>query len=455
MPRIRRRRTVIKLITFGSAGLAVAVCLAVTGFWMSYGLRMNIEYSYQRSLSDLSDQMKNLSMDLQKAEYAGTTPQISALAGRIRSEALAAKTDLSQIAISDVNFDKTQKFIAQTGDYADSLARSITQQNKLSQTDRDTIAMLYTNSQKLSQHLDDIVADVQNGRLTLFKSDDAVGNLAKVKTKKVSAVASGFQNIEDNMSGIPSIIYDGPFSDNVLKKQPNYTKGKAAVSRATAKKAAAVFLGKKLKDVKDYGSTAGNLPTYNFKCGTKSVYVSKNGGIVVRMLDSRGPSSSKITNAAALQKASSFIKNRKLGSMKITYNLTGRNICTVNFAYMQGNVICYPDLVKAGVALDNGEIISYDATGFIMNHNTRSLPKVMITLAKAKSQLNPALNVKKVSLAVIPRNGTGEMLCYEFKCTGNISKKSSQNVIDYVNAQNAVEEQILILTNTPGGVLAM
>lgn len=39
-----------------------------------------------------------------------------------------------------------------------------------------------------------------------------------------------------------------------------------------------------------------------------------------------------------------------------SYHLTENNIMTINFAYQDGGALCYPDLVKVGVALDNGEI---------------------------------------------------------------------------------------------------
>lgn len=454
MFKIKRRRTLIRIITFGSAGFLVAVGLAVTGFWMAYGLKMNIEYTYQRSLSDLADQIKNLQLDLQKAEYAGTTTQLVALSGKIRAEALAAKTDLSQIAVTDVNFDKTQKFIAQTADYANTLSRSITEQNKLTQNDRNMISTLLVNSQKLSQQLDDLVSDVQNGKLTLYKSEYALENLAKVKAKPVSSIEVGFQKIEDNMSGLPAMIYDGPFSDNVLKKQPEYTKGKPVVSRNDAKTAAAQFLKVDKSKITDAGETAGNLPTYNFKYASKSINVSKNGGIVVRIIDSREPEDAKMNNQQAIAAADSFVKSRNLGTLKVTYNLTDNNICIVNYAYLQGNVICYPDLVKVGIALDNGELISYDATGFIMNHKSRTLPAITVSRQKAQSLLSPALKVGSVSLAIIPKNGVDEVLCYEFKCAGAAANGKSNDVIDYINATNAVEEQILILQKTQGGVLA-
>ncbi|CDZ23673.1 germination protein YpeB [[Clostridium] cellulosi] len=455
MFRIKRRRTLIRLITFGSAAFIVAVGLAVTGLWMSYKLKMDIEYSYQRSLSDLADQMKNLEMDLQKAQYAGTTTQLAVLSGKIRSEALAAKTDLSQISITDVNFDKTQKFIAQLADYANSLSRSITEQNKLTDKDREMLSMLLSTSHKLSEELDNLVSDVQYGKLTLYKSNYAIGNLAETKTKPASSIELGFQNIEENMSGVPAMIYDGPFSDNVLKKVPEFTKGKPAVSRKDAKNVAASFLNLSPNALKDDGETGGNLPTYNFKTSTKNIYVSKNGGMVVRVIDSRQPKESKLSNEQAVNKANQFVSDKKLGNFKVTYNLTDNNICVVNFAFLQDNVICYPDLIKVGIALDNGEILSYDATGFIMNHKNRTFPAISVSKERAQSMLNPSLKVSSVSLALIPRDGVKEVLCYEFKCKGKADNKVSGDVIDYFNVTNGIEEQILILKQTPGGVLAM
>lgn len=451
MIRIRRRRTLIRLFSYATSAFAVAVGLAVTGFWMSYGLRMNIEYSYQRSLSELADHMTNINTDLLKAKYAGTTPQLVGIASDIRSESVAAKSALSEISVSNVNFESTAKYISQVGDYANSLSQAVTQNSKMTQSDRNTISALSANSSKLSQQLNDLVADVQTGKLTLFKSERAVNNLEDTKTSAVPVVQSGFQSIENNLSGLPSLIYDGPFSDNVLKRQPELTKNKPQVSREYARSIAAKFLGASAKTVADDGETAGNLPTYNFKCGTKSIFISKLGGFCVRILDSRPVAASKLDAGAAAQRADVFLKGRGIVSMAKSYYLTNNNICVINYAYIQNNVTCYTDLMKVGVALDNGDVVSFDETGFIMNHKSRTFPAIKITSKYAQSLLSPALKPQKVTLALIPVGGTGEALCYEFKCRAD----DGTNVIDYFNVQSGYEQQILILEQTPGGILVM
>lgn len=452
MSLFKHRRARIRLISFIAACFVVAVGFAVSGYMTANKLRMNIEYSYERSLSELSDHMDNISLDLEKAQYAGTSAQLMGLASKIRMESSAAATALSQISITDVNFESTTKFITQAGDYANSLAKSLTRNNKLTDEQRKSLSTLYKNASKLARQLDDIVSDTQTGRITLFKTEEALGQFDNNKAQSVSTITSGFQSIEEDMSNLPTLIYDGPFSDNVLKKNPEFTKGKAVVSRDAARNTAAAFIGVTANKVADDGETSGNLPTYNFKCGTKSIYVSKNGGYVVRMIDSRSPSTSKIDTKKASELADAFLKSRKITNITQTYSLSNNNICVFNCAYKQGEVTCYTDLVKVGIALDNGEVISYDATGYIMNHKERNFPQIKVSEAEARAQLSPALTVQKVSLALIPVDGTREALCYEFKCTAENGKR---NVIDYFNVTNNYEEQVLILTETPGGTLAM
>ena len=61
-------------------------------------------------------------------------------------------------------------------------------------------------------------------------------------------------------------------------------------------------------------------------------------------------------------------------NMKDSYYALNDGICVVNFAQMEGDAICYTDLIKVGVALDNGEIVSIDARGYLMNHKDRTIP---------------------------------------------------------------------------------
>lgn len=446
---IRKRRTLIRVLSYTVSAFAVAVILAASGFVMAYKYRMGIEYSYQRALSELNNQVNNINLALEKGIYSSTPSQLLGLAAEIWSDAGTAKSDISQLSVSDVQLDKTVKFISQTGDFANSLARKIATNGTITAEDRKTLQTLLANSTKLSDELGTMMNELQRGRMTLFKSERAYQSVAVSAKQSVATAGDGLAKVEKSFASLPSMIYDGPFSDSVLKREPLMVKNARQISRDDARAAAAKFLGCDASALKDAGETAGSLATYNFTNGSVSAFVCKKGGFVARMIDSRAVGDRKIDGNAALQKAQKFLSDRGYQNFTQTYSLTNNGICMINFAAVQNGVVCYPDLVKVSVALDNGAIVSFDQTGMLMNHTDRALPAAKVSKSTLEKELNPMLKLQKVSLVLIPSTDGQEKLCYEFKCIND----KKQNVIDYFNARTGVEEQILIVLDTPGGQL--
>ena len=56
-----------------------------------------------------------------------------------------------------------------------------------------------------------------------------------------------------------------------------------------------------------------------------------------------------------------------------------------------------------------------------------------------------------MSQALIPLSGGTEAQCYEFRCIG----QNEEEILVYVNVKTAIEERILILLKSDGGVLAL
>ena len=134
--------------------------------------------------------------------------------------------------------------------------------------------------------------------------------------------------------------------------------------------------------------------------------------------------------------------------MQETYYLKENGFITVNYAYKQNNVVIYPDLIKVKIALDNGEIIGLESTGYLNNHYERNISKNLISIEDAKKQLTNNIEIKSEGLAIIPTEWNTEILCYEFK-----GKVEDIDFIAYINAETGEEEDILIITNTPNGTL--
>ena len=116
--------------------------------------------------------------------------------------------------------------------------------------------------------------------------------------------------------------------------------------------------------------------------------------------------------------------------------------------FRSDGVLIYPDLLKVKVALDNGEIVGFDAYQYLMSHRKRDIPKPKLTEEEARKKVSPRIKVERVKLAIIPMPGNKEQLCYEFK-----GKYNNFDYFVYINAEDGSEENILRIIKDENGTL--
>ena len=67
---------------------------------------------------------------------------------------------------------------------------------------------------------------------------------------------------------------------------------------------------------------------------------------------------------------------------------------------------------------------------------------------EAKDSLNQKLEITSSGLAIIPTEWKTEVFCYEFK-----GKIYDTDFLVYINANTGKEENILVIIETPNGIL--
>ena len=410
------------------AVVIVALCgTAVYAFAQVRQYQRDIQYGYKRSLNDLSDCVGNIETTLDKAVYANTATEQNGLAAKLMRESSMAKAALSALPVGDNSLDNVSRFITQVGDFSMAVSRQISAGGKITDDQYKTIQSLETYSQKLSKDMTDVQPDFT---ATTFR--DEMATTAK------------------DFSDYPSLIYDGPISDKVMQQKPELTKGKETIPQGNAQNVAADFLHVTQDKLTHEQDTAGNLPTYNFSANSGNIRISvtKAGGYISTFSNSRDLGEASLDYKSASKKAEAFLDGRGIKNMKESYYVITDGMCLINYAYMQDDVVCYPDLVKVGVALDNGEIVRFESAGYIMNHKDRTLT-TGISREKAQLSVSPKLTVLQNKKALIPTPGLGEVLTYEFLCTGT----GKDRVLVYINAKTGYEEDILILQQSDNGVL--
>lgn len=440
-----KRRPKIRLILFG----ITAFCVLLTAFIVSHcayrRLSRELNAAGQRSLAQLDSYIASINSDLTKGLYVNTQPMLENMAAELTRDAAGAKSALSALPVSDVSLDNTYKFLSQVGAFVTSLERQISSGGNISGEQREQLKILITISQSLSKSISSVIENVEAGELSIQKS---ASNIAK-SDAKAATLATELTSAEEAVSDYPTLIYDGPFSDSILSKESEMLRQAGEVTREQALENALKFCSLKENELQFTGEMDGKIPSYLFADEGLTVAVSKRGGYIVYLLSSANAGEVKITEKQAIENARKFLENNGYLYMEESYYSTDDGICTVNFALNEYGVTCYPDLIKVSVSLDSGNIVSYDASGFIMNHTARQFDEPKISEDEARKSVSPLLQVMSSKRAVIPTSYETEQDTYEFHC----KSESGQEFLVYIDTETGFEDDILILLYSDNGIL--
>ena len=324
---------------------------------------------------------------------------------------------------------------------------------QLDNVDLNNLEELHTYSTELKNVLNQLASDLENGTITWA---DLTVNGEEEFAQAVSSNLDVFSSLEENFHEYSGLIYDGAYSEHLTSNTPKGLTGDDISEEEAQNKAKEFFGEENVQEVTNLGlSENSSLECYNFSVKTNkedniSIAISKKGGYIVYTNCNRDIGEQTLNYEEASQKAIDFLNREGFSNMKETYYLNNNGIVTINYAYLQENVVMYPDLVKVKVALDNGEILGIETSGYLNNHTERDIATNLLLVEEAKKNLNPDLNIQSENLAIIPTEYQTEILCYEFK-----GKVEDTEFLVYINAETGEEEDILIIYNTPNGTLTM
>lgn len=437
--------------------LVIIACLIAVLLNNQKEAKQASENSYNMAFYELVDYVQNVETYLAKSLISSTPEHGAETLTSVWREANLAQAYLAQLPIESQELENTEKFLNQVSDYSYSLSRKNIYNEELTQEDLDNLKKLHDYSVELKNTLTQLSADMNDGRIKWGELQKK-GSIAFAQ--QVSNISQdSFSNLEENFHEYAGLIYDGAFSEHMTNPERKGLTGDN-IDEETAKKKAVEFFGQeRIEEISSNGlSENGNIPSYDFhikikdgkKDDTANISISQKGGHVVFSNSNRNIEAETITQEQASQIGRNFLQTKGFPNMVATYYLKQQGIVTVNYAYEQSGVTMYTDLIKLKIALDNGEILGIETTGYLNSHEERKLDTVKITKEQAKQKLNKKLEIKSESLAVIPTEYQTEILCWEFK--GNVE---GTDFLVYINAQTGREEDILVIVDTPDGTLTM
>lgn len=439
-----KKRCLVKIISFALAFVLVFAGSLIYNTNRTTLLKRQIIHKYQSAMENLSSEIENISITLGKTLYTGTPATLTGLTNELILQAGTALAALAELPIKHQSLETISKFLNQVSDYSLSITKNVVKGESVSENDRGNLIKLSKIAKNLSSGLDEAK--------TMFSTDEKWSESIENALKDMefeSSLDTHLADTAESLSDYPTLIYDGPFSDHILEKESEMLKSATEISQSEAKSIAAKRLGLKAEDLFNNSEEGGKIPSFVFGFEDGSIAVTKKGGFVSFFRKEKEINSPSNDYERAVEAAKKYINGLDIGDFETSYYFADEGMCVVNFAFVQGDTICYPDLIKVGVALDNFEVIFHEATGFIMNHKGRTLKVPTHTAAEASEVISPHLTIKTTRLAIIPSGGKNELYCYEFHCIGD----EKEEILVYVNTETLAEEQIFILLKTDGGTL--
>lgn len=414
---------------------------------------------YQQAFFDSVGHVENVEVLLSKGVASSAPEQIARVFADLSREASSAQANLTQLPLQQGTLMRTSRFLTQVGDFAYTMTRRAAAGLPPNSDSNDLMERMRSEAALLSAALHQIQQEAGDGPMPWEELRRGANATLREDSKQIQQ--TGFTRLESHFQEIPTIQYDGPFSDHLLQRDPHGLVGEN-VTEARAEEIALRFVNGNGED----GDRAqairrvegGDIPAYTVSVNPAGerraevvMDVSIKGGHIVWMIDKRRVASATLEVEEAIARAQRFLEERGFESMTPTYASQADNKATIPFVPEIDGVRIYPDLLKVTVALDDGSIVGYEALGYLMSHRERELETPQVTAEEARQKVSARLNVtQEPRLALIPQPTLDEVLTWEVGAT-----QGEELFLVYINAMDGTEEQVLRIVQTSEGDLAL
>ena len=441
----------------------VIVVIAAVAIWGIFqyrnaaSMRQKLDNQYNRSFYEMVGYVNNVETLLIKSLITSTPTKTAGVLQEAWRQANFAQANLGQLPIEQPVLANTFRFLTQVGDLAYALNNQNMGGKPLDDQQYKTLEQLHGYAVSLNNSLNDLQNQLAAGRIRWGELENKGTPIFSRTSAQLPA--KQFEDIDKTFKDYPKLIYDGPFSDHLVTAEPRGVTGNV-LNVDQARQSVVNFFGADRIERIDNTDKADTEPisTYTYTVKLKNtpddqtalLSVTQKGGHPFWMIYNRPVNEKKVTIDQAKELGRKFLESRGFNNMVDTYYIAEDNTATINYAYQQQNVTIYPDLIKLKIALDNGEVVGFEGKGYLAAHTDRNIPQPKLTQDQARAKINGRLQVTGSGMAIIPTNYKSELFVYEFK-----GRYNNNDFIVYINAENGKEEDILLIIDTPNGILTM
>ncbi|MEM5011800.1 germination protein YpeB [Niallia taxi] len=437
------RGIMIGVLTIGVAGAA---------FWgyqehkEKNAVLMNAENSYQRAFHDLSYQIDLLHDQIGTTLAMNSQESLSPALAEVWRITSNAHSDVGQLPLTLLPFNKTEEFLANIGDFSYRTAVRNLDDDPLTDKEYKSLKKLYGDAKDIQDELRNVQHLVLENNLRWMDVEMALAT----NKQGDNTIIDGLKTVEEKVDGYQETSF-GVTNVNMEKKDENFSnlEGKTITKKEAQKIAEnyADFKGDLEVNITENGEGAGygfySVALKEKDSGVEAnMDITKKGGYPIWSIVSREVNKQKISLNDAGNKAVDFLKRHDFKDLALFESMQYDNIGVFTFVTEENGVKIYPDSIKIKVALDNGNIVGFAAEDYLKQHKKRDIPDPVISKAEAQDKISKNVKIMQDGLAVILNDLNQEVLCYEF-----IGTLDDDTYRIYINAETGTEEKVEKLKN--------
>lgn len=401
-----------KIIVFLLLFLFIAAAATATVMGVLYGKKnekanaysARVDRMYETAYYEAADNMTDVERKLGKVTALSKPTLQQEFLYDIWRQCNVAVTCLSKMANEGEQAEAVVNFLNKTGDYCYYLSRKA-ESDPIDEKERNNLLKF----KRIISELNASFAEVGEKTITDKGIDASV-------LSDMSAVGEAIKNSSD--VDYPELIYDGPFSDGLKKRDALFLKGKEEISEEKAAELLKLYF-KDAENVKKTGDNASSVPAYVYSFTVAGVegtaQISKAGGYLVEYSSYEQTVDPEYTVEQCAESAKKFLLGAGYENMECVWTYNSDSTVYLNFAYSQQGVICYPDLIKVKVSAQTGRVVGMEGLNYMYNHKERTFET-----EKAQIVFSDKITVEKTRECVIPTEWGTEIQCVEVKgvCDG-------------------------------------
>lgn len=402
-------------------------------------LRLRTENMYQQAFHSLVEHVDTIEVQLSRALATADLEQQMETLSAVWRQVYAAQQELGKLPLSQVPLVNTEKFLSRVGDFTYSIATDSVDGHVLTDREWKILAELKACAVQMSTQLRKLQESIIVNNYRWIEAEEATQR----QQGRDNSVVDGLKLVDNKVQEFVEV--DVGERVNVVRPPARGPSG-PSISQERARETAEEFLAKLGLTNIEYENSVknqGEIPawTYMYNVGenaSAALDISQTGGYVVWYLLNRSVGKPQLSQQQVVDFAESYLAKIGYNSMELVGFEEYQGEALLTYAYNDGGVLIYPDLIKVRIALDDGSLTGFEASHYLKYHHFRRLQHPKLSLTDVKELIRPELTTRFGRLAVIFNSRGQETLTYELAVTAD-----DESYLVYINSTTGEQEHVL------------